>query len=617
MLVSLLAGLGALFVYLGGIWLGWLVLGRPREHGPRRDLLVAGWAGWYLQATIVLTLGWLGRLGPTWLALVVLVPLGLAVVDRQEFVSWARGAIRDYRDALRAPWWVGLVAVLGLGWLALQLLAPPFHYDLLTYGFGQPMHWLAEGRIAPLGPDAYAYEAVPARMHFLLGLGLFGERMVGLSLLLWTVSGALLLARALHLSRPGAGGWPLMLATALVLTPGVWDLLLLRKDDLAVLWGGGALLVLFLGWSGARPSRGECALLVLTGAATLAAKPGVTAGLVAAATIGAVWRTDFAGRTRGWLLGTLAAGGLVALLPVAVHTWLGLGHPLAAVAPYLGRYPLASTRWYSALADAFPWEPQPLTRWLPYTLGELARFYDPSRWNFGDNFGLLVLIGLPLAVLTWRRPPLIRIWLAGMLGWYLTFHWPRFALALLPLTLFLIGDLLRRYVSPRLMLVLLCVVAALHVWFYSALTVTGSRIFVPAVQAAFRGAGGSRDFVPPSVEICEEANRRLAAGTHRMLFVGETRCYPCRVPFDYWNAHFRHPFERLTRGEAPEQRWDRHVAERGITHIVYSPQVARRHMEWSETMHLRLERWLQLRGTVLARSSDRESTTLLIELRER
>ena len=62
MLVSLLAGLGALLVYVGGIWLGWLVLGRPDEHGPQRDLLVAGWAGWYVQATAVLALGWLGRL---------------------------------------------------------------------------------------------------------------------------------------------------------------------------------------------------------------------------------------------------------------------------------------------------------------------------------------------------------------------------------------------------------------------------------------------------------------------------------------------------------------------------------------------------------------------------
>jgi len=617
MIVSLLAGLGALLVYVGGIWLGWLVLGRPREHGPQRDLLVAGWAGWYVQATAVLALGWLGLLAPTWLALAVLLPVGLALVDRQAFGPWIRGAIRDYRDALRGPWWAGLAAALALIWLALQLTAPPFHYDVLTYGFGQPMHWLAEGRIAPLGPDAYAYEAVPSRMHFLLGLGLFGERMVGLSLLLWTISGALLLARALHLSRPSATGWPLMLATALALTPGLWDLLLLRKDDLAVLWGGAALLVLFLGWSGLRPTRGESALLVVAAAATLAAKPGVTAGFVAAATIGAWWRADLAGRARAWLLGALAAGGFVALLPVAVHTWLGLGHPLAAAAPYLGRYPIASTRWYTALADAFPWEAQPLTRWLPYTLGELARFYDPSRWNFGDNFGLLVLIGLPVALLARRRPPVAWIWLAGMLGWYLTFHWPRFTLVLLPLELFLIGDLLRRYVPPRLMLGLLCVVAAVHVWFYTALTVTGSRIFVPAVRVAFGVAEESRDFVPSSVEICEEANRRLTAETDRILFLGETRCYPCRVPFDFWNAHFRHPFERLTRGESPEQHWDRHVAERGITHVVYSPQVARRHMEWSETMHLRLERWLQARGAVLARSSDHESTTFLIELHDR
>jgi hypothetical protein len=314
---------------------------------------------------------------------------------------------------------------------------------------------------------------------------------------------------------------------------------------------------------------------------------------------------------RGSAIGLLVAA---CLAPLFVHAWLGLGHPLAPAFPHLSRYTLDSTRWQQALADAYPFDPPSLERFVPYTLSELGRFYDFRRWNFGDDLGLLVLLGLPLALLLCKRRGLALIWLAGMAGWFFTFHWPRFALVLLPLEILLVVDLLRRALPPRAAVALVVAFGLGHAWFYTALTVTGSQVFRPALAHAF-GADAPLAFVPPSVSICEEANARLSPADHRILFVGETRCWPCRIPFDFWNAHFRHPFEQVVPGRPPEVAWERHLAERGITHVIYSPEVARKRMEWSPAMHERFERWLTSRsaGEPL-RARNRDSTTFLVTL---
>ena len=75
MLIPLIAAICAILVFAGGIWLGWFLVGRPSQHRPTRDLLVCAWIGWYAQAMLVLTLGWLGLLSPIWLGLLLLVPI--------------------------------------------------------------------------------------------------------------------------------------------------------------------------------------------------------------------------------------------------------------------------------------------------------------------------------------------------------------------------------------------------------------------------------------------------------------------------------------------------------------------------------------------------------------
>ncbi len=610
------AAFGAVAALCGGTWLGWCVAGRPRSHAAGRDLLVCGWIGWYVQAIVVLGLGWSGRVGPLSLGLVLLLPVAAGFVDRRLFGAWLATALADYREALRGPRWLVALAVVATVWCALQLTAPVFHYDLLTYSFGQPAHWLAEGRVGPVGPDMFAYQAVPSRMHYLFALGLFGDRMVGFSLLLWTLSAGLLLARSLRLYIGQRTPWSLLGLIGLCITPAVWDLLLLRKEDLAALWGGAALLLLIVASRDGEPrSARDQVVLGLVAVATFAAKPGVTAGYVAAA-VALCW---FAAgrRQRLAVAGLLAAVAFAALLPIAIHAGLGLGHPLAPTMPHLGRYDVASTRWHKALDDAYPWQPQPAARVVPYALAEFGRFYDPLRWNFGDNSGLLVLLIAPLALVAARRRALVAVWLAGMGVWFFTFHWPRFALVLLPLTLLLVLDALRRLSRDRLAagVAVILLFATIHVGFYAGATVTGVKVFRPALIAAF---GGDADlaFVPPSVTICKAANDYLDPREHRILFVGETRVYPCHIPFDYWNANFRHPFERVEHGVPPEQSWERHLRERGITHMIYSPEIARRRMEWSPAMHARFEAWLGRRmepQPIVAR--DHESTTVLFELR--
>ncbi len=607
--------IGCLLVLVGGVWIGWLSMGRPQQHRAATDLLVAAWLGWYAQGMAVLLLGWLGLLSPIWLGLLLLIPLGGLFLDRRAAGPWLRGALSDYGELLRAPWWLLVLVAVAVVWLGLQLTVPPFHYDLLTYGFGQPAHWLAEGRIAPIGPDMYAYEAVPSRMHFMLGLGLFGAKMASAGILSWVLAAGLLVARAVRTVVGTKTPWAPLALLALIITPALWDLLLLRKDDPSALWGGAALLLLYLGLSRAeRFTRGHVVTLALAATATFAAKPGVTAGYVAIV-LGLLWISRRADRRALWRTG-MAIGALVfvALLPIAIHTWLGLGHPLAAVFPHLSRYEVTSTRWQQALLEAHPFELQPAARMLPYALSEFGRFYDFRRWNFGDNLGLFVLLGLPIALLACRRRALALIWLAGIAGWFFTFHWPRFALVLLPLEILLVMELLRRAVPHRTAVAIVAVLGLTHAWFFVSLTVTGSRMFRPSVVAAF-GGDEPLTFVPPSVSICEEANARLSPADHRILFVGETRCWPCRIPFDFWNAHFRHPFERIEPGQPPEVGWERHVAERGITHVIYSPEVARKRMEWSPEMHERFERWLAANAAsepISARNDD--STTFLVTL---
>ena len=554
---GLIGVVGYLLVLVGSVWIGWLVMGRPTRHVGATDVLVAAFLGWYLQALAVLTLGWSGLLAPVWLGLLVLVPLGALVLERRSMGPWLRGAATDYGKLVRVPWWVLAPVVAAIVWLALQLTAPPFHYDLLTYGFGQPGHWIAEGRIAPIGPDMYAYEAVPSRMHFVLGLGLFGAEMASAGVLLWVIAAGLLVARAVGTESATGGSrtpWPMLALLALAITPAVWDLVLLRKDDPSALWGGAVLLLLYLGLSRSETfTRGHVATLAVAAAATFAAKPGVTAGYVGAI-LGLLWLSRRANPRAFWRTG-IAIGLLVfaTLAPIAIHTWLGLGHPLAAAFPHLSRYEIESTRWQQAMADAYPFEPQPPSRIVPYAAAEFGRFYDFRRWNFGDNLGLLVLLGLPVALVASRRRSLALIWVAGIAGWFFTFHWPRFALVLLPLEILLIVELARRALSQRIALALIVAVGLAHAWFYTALTVTGSAVFRPAVIAAF-GGDAELDFVPSSVSICEEANVRLSPTEHRILFVGETRAWPCRIPFDFWNAHFRHPFERVEPGRPPRGR---------------------------------------------------------------
>ncbi len=184
---------------------------------------------------------------------------------------------------------------------------------------------------------------------------------------------------------------------------------------------------------------------------------------------------------------------------------------------------------------------------------------------------------------------------------------------LLPLSVLLLFELFERLVAPRRVAALLVAATAIHVAFYASLTVTGVTIFRPSVASAF-GRDAGLAFVPPSVAVCEFANQSLSPADHRILFVGETRSYPCGIPFDFWNGHFRHPFEHLRADETPEVRWERHVHERGATHLIYSPQVARKRMEWSPRMHARFERWLERRGRLLVAHENRESTTRLYAL---
>jgi len=601
--------------WLGAVWLGWQTVRRPQSAPPEVDPLILAWVGWYLQSLLVLTCGWLGLLGPAPLVSILVLPAGAAVLDRRFLRSWLPLAMRPYLRGWQVlGWWGGGFITLIVIWLGLMLSLPTFHYDCLTYGYGRPLHWLLEGRITPPGLDVFAYTSVPQRMQTMLAFGTVGEPLATVAPLGFVLAAALLAVRTVRYRKATSDIAAFTAGALIMLTPTVWDLLALRKEDLAVLHGAAALVLLAVAAPDDRiPSVRRIVVLGLVSAATFAAKPLVTVGVVAAAVMLALHPSIGRCSSRSWwgsVAGTSAVA-VLALAPLMAHTWIGAGHPLAAGAPHLGRAPLATARWHKIFDDAYPVRGVALAELPAEIVSEVARFFDPSHWNFGDFLGLAVLVGAPL-VLFLRRAPSAERWLvaAGLLGWYLTFHRPRFVLVLVPAVATAVATLCDRWGLRRTLPVAVALVAGLNliIWFE---TPTGA-IF----RAGVLSRPNRTDFVPASVTVLETANRQLDASEHRILFVGESRVFPCRIPFDYWNPNFRHPFEMLVRGVPPETLWEKHIRNRGITHVVYSPQVARTYMELSPRLFAQLEIWLARRGRVIARGQDADATTVLLELVE-
>lgn len=653
--------------WLGAVWLGWNLTGRPDHTDDGADILVVQFFGWLVQALALLVLGVAGMISPAPLLAVVVLPLVAQVLDRRRFFPWVRSQIAVYRQLLNRWQWPTVLLLLALLFIVVQLCVPVFFFDTVFYGYGLPLYWLGEGRVHTPMPDCFSYLAVPERMHTLWSLGLAGASMADLDLLLAVIATILLLGRfavrALHLSP----WWAKLAMVSIAITPAIWELLLLRKDDIYTLWA--ATVVLSCCFEARRPQAHQRSFFLCCAAAgaLVALKQPHTLAYAVAACALALYSPHRRGhdqvcvlsqgkhppadqdpieerrrRTLGggvadaasatsppavsqgtggsalagrssWLLGLGGVAlALVMIIPWFAFTWIDTGHPLTGAAPYLGDRPVASNRWVSVYRDAEPfWASRsPLPEDLLHAFG---RFYNPATRHFAGNLGVLLLFAFPVALLFSRRPATSMLWIVGMLGWYFTLRLPRFAIILVPLAVVILVEVLARSSRPKLALLLVSAALVLNLTGYLTHPVTGTAL----LNHSGLPLSVDSDLVlyPSSFDICRLANTTLDHTSTRVLFIGECRYYPCKLRFEYWNPHFLHPFERLRHAEAPETTWRRVVSQGAFTHAIYTPAELRRLFTWSDTMVRRFESWLSANSRILARRGHGSDTTFLLELR--
>ncbi len=600
-----------LIYYSWAFWLGnrllrWWLREDPNGGGWR---LVGWWIGWYIQALCGLGLGRGGWLSPAVLMGFVLGPIGLVVLDRRRFLRDIRvvgQAIHSLRPQTR--WLVGLV-FLFIGWFSLTLAVKPFFYDTLFYHYGQPMYWLAHGKIIPTGLDTNAYLPMPTRMHLLIALGVIGDEFAGLMLwanfLLLIVMVGLIADEVLHWETP----WPHMAMLMLAASPMLWEELLYRLvDGSAVV--GGAMLAYLAGRLRVqeRITMGHCIVFAVASVVLLTVKPAVTVGYVLGC-----WLLAGAGRRQWWPsslpIGVVIVFGVVflGLVPWIWHAWTAAGHPLMAIKPYLGRWPVYSTRWeglkhrqfhISGIAD----EIQDVRRFF-------HAFLFPEPGLPANRAGFLIIFGIPIALLQRGFREWKWLWALGLAGVYFTFRLPRYSMVLLPITVLIVLEFFKRHMTWRRVVKMVVFVFILDAAIFLYRPWTG----LPLRYEFARRIGRSHTSVlPSSVPVCQWVNLNLDPVSTRILFVGETRYYPCQGRFRYWNPMFRHPMEILRHRPPPEKQWESVLLEGRFTHVIYTPAEARRLFEWPPRLHKRFEQWLYHRCRIQYRARDSVKETVLL-----
>ncbi len=601
----------ALGVYAGALWIGWNLLGRPSSTDGRGDPMVSMWFGWFFQAMVILVLGWLGVFRVTVFSLFWGLPLAGIFLDRNAFYRWLQSVWTLLKGLL--PQW-GFVRVFcgaSLLWVAASLFIRPFFFDTLFYGYGLPLSWLNRGGIHIETPDVFAFISVPPRMHYVWAMALGGDPQVAFSLFIAYAAGAVLLLRMLH-AMELAREWREIGLLIYLGIPALWEILLLRKDDMFVVWGGVVLAYFLFHFLQHRVKGVEALWMVgLSSGMLLAVKQTGTPGYIAGVLLVCFFRYR---PRRLWKILVLIFGIIIPLIPILIHSILGSGSVLTLVAPYLSDFPLYSTRWRQIYQDSSTFWQTPMRDWGKFLSWGIQRFYVPRGWHFAGFLGFMVLFFTPVALVaeTSAGFGLSIPVLTGFLGYLVTNQLPRFTLSFLPLIIILIIRFAARWVTDRRFLTLVSVAFLIHIFIYLDHPVTGTAIrALGPLHIRTKGP----ELLPSAVILGQWINANLDSKRDRVLYVGEMRYYPCRIPFVFWDPYFRHPLEVVSAKVPPETRWDQWVKKHGITFIVYTPSEARRLFEWSEQMHRRFERWLRSRGRIRVMLTRPGPLIYLIQLR--
>lgn len=600
-------------IYVGALYIGWNLAGRPLQvdNIPAHDPFVLMLLGWYFQSLAIFALGCLGQLSPYALSLAIFIPIGLVILDRRPFskrlAQWADENAWVFKGNLGL--WILVIA--SAFWLGILVAIPPFYYDVLFYHYGQPLAWLVQGRIYPLSGDFHSYLPMPERMHALWGLGLIGETMPAVMHYFHVLWLAVLTSRIIHKYLTPAPPWPLLGSLTVLLTPILWEELGMKLVETTLAWAGACFLLLYPAVLHKEvPHRKNFLVFSAVTGILMTVKFGVTVGYLLAFLITVIlaYRRPLPPVQR-WLpvLGLILV--FIILAPWFLFAWIGGGHPLVAMKPYLGNLELYSTRWQNLFIQEYPWDQPQL--YLSSVFAAIQRFYFPEPFLPATHFGIFLLALFPASLALEHKASFITLWLLGFTGVISTASLPRFSLHLLALEVFIVLSALYRITPSRYVVIFLIIGGMVGVYgmFHHPTTAIPVRY---AIQQLFRIP--RTHMFPSSVPICLWVNENLNAKKTNILFVGETRYYPCYVPFTFWNPFFRHPMEILKHDEPPEVTWDKIVRQGGYTHILYTPKEARRLMELPESLFRRMEQWMFRRGKVLIMGKDSTKKTFLLAL---
>ena len=597
--------------YSWAFWLGNRLLRLWRREDPDEGgwKLIGWWVGWYIQALLVLGLGRMGWLSPAVLMGFVLAPIGFVVLDRRCFFQDIRVVGRALRSLFPRTWRLVVLIFLFVGWFSITLTVKPFFYDTLFYHYGQPVYWLAYEKIIPTGPDTNAYLPMPTRMHFLVALGVIGDEFAGLMLwanfLLLIIMTGLIAREVFRWDAP----WPFVAMLMLAASPMLWEELLYRLVDGSAAVGG-AMLAYLAGRLRVREriTTGDRVVFTLLSVVLLCVKPAVTAGYVLGC-----WLLAGAIR-RKWWPRSLPAGIAVVfgaaffgLFPWIWHAWTAAGHPLTALAPYLGRWPVYSTRWEGLKHRQFH------ISGVLREIQDVRRFFQaflfPEPGLPANRAGILIVFSIPIALFQRGFREWKWLWAVGLAGVYFTFRLPRYSMVLLPVTVLIILEFFKRHMPWQRVVKIVAIVFVLDAAIFLYRPWTG----LPLRYEIDRWLGQPpKSVLPSSVPVCQWVNLNLDPASARILFIGETRYYPCQRPFRYWNPMFRHPMEILHHQAPPEKQWDSVLLKGRFTHVIYTPAEARRLFEWSPRLHRRFEQWLYHRCRIRYRARDSVKETMLL-----
>ncbi len=555
-------------------WVGWNIIGRPRRKEASLltypELLIG--SGWFLLSLIIFVTGMLGLVYPVFLGSLWLLLLIGSVLDRKNWLesfttsfSWhikALSHMKSYRFA-------ALVYIL---WFFLLLTFPLFHWDLLHYNYGLPAFWLGEHRIIPLAYDFYTYLHVPLRMHLLWGIALGCERIISWEIFFFILSSALIIMRIVHEFLQADIKWVYSSGLLFLSVPALWDDSLIQKDDPAIVWHGALLLLLYFVIRASFLPTLHFALVTGTiVASTFLQKSGVSIGYIGGLFILTAllfFKQNNVSGLKRYFVQTVSVF-VIGLIPWLILLILGWGNPLALKFPYIGKVPLYSSDWRFFFEFTGTWHPSPFLEEIKNFLRYSIKLFRPYEWNIGAFHGFVILIALPLSLILPKNRQFTVWWGLTLIGCYFTFQLPRYLMILIPLETLLVFHVYSRLLSSRFFTRFIHLTFAIHIILLMTFLPYGVYA-TKTILSKFTKVSVMPFPSTSTTQICRYANKHLNPKKHRILFVGTTFFWPCRIPFEFQNQFFHHPLMRIERGTPVEETWKKVLLQRHITHIIFT-----------------------------------------------